>query len=465
MPSETSRLRTAENNYPMTNIFTLPQTDEINRVIREVFELDPVDMVIGTEVLYRSNGPEMYDQIRAEFEASLQGRIDETTIRKRTFFGPDFAVFLETAYPRSEVAGLSEHSTFYYPICTREEIASIERPTNAAHHLLKIRAEEIAESTRLNRVFLRRREKVGAAWSLTSHFDTHSFEEYLFSLPDALRAQCERVEAGFAFLLDPNAACIRSPHGDIIVVSETLGEYLFFMNLFLMTQGQSIPPEDTSAALYIAIRTMMSTESPDFDLDPRGDPPEPLNSHCRAMVREQLQFVIGHEYAHHTLGHMGARQQVTSAHEVFPGKLGSSEQVYSRSQQQEFEADRAALLDPDLSDGQLSIRLGAVSYFFFGLELWQTVRDFIAPPVRPSTHPPARDRLERLRDAVLGARTIDPERVGDDEMIRSNFDHLDRIKDSLRNRVLPLKIEAIERYGSTYLPSYRRKVLHDRIDY
>ncbi|SDI78634.1 hypothetical protein [Variovorax sp. OV700] len=450
----------------MTKTFTPPASEKILQVIKEHFGIDQTDTVVSVEVLYRAAAPDAYDQLRSDFEIGMQDHPDAESMRRRKYFGPEFAVFFETSYPRKDIEGLTIDLALYYPICTREEILKIEHPTTAADFLLKVRADEIVDNARLTRVFLRRRERAAGRWSLTSHFDASPFEEYLWSLSDAKRLQCEQLEAGFAYLLEPNGACIRSPYGDVIVISETLKEYLFFMNLYLMTlDGESFPAEDSMCALFIAVRTMMLTETPDFDLDPRGDPPEPLKRQCLALAREQMQFVIGHEFAHHLLGHLGVRGSAGAGHKVIPGDRGSSVQIYSRRQEQEFDADLGALLNPDLSDSQLAFRLNATTWFFLGLDVWHAVKEYMAPPIHPSTHPSSRDRLLRLRNGVLSARNLDLETVGTDEVVRNNFDRLDSVKRILRNKVLPLQVEELEMYGSMYLPSYRPKILRDRIDF
>lgn len=56
--------------------------------------------------------------------------------------------------------------------------------------------------------------------------------------------------------------------------------------------------------MVIATRIMALNETLDFDLDPRGVIPAEMKE-IRELVTLQMRFVIGHEYAHHGLGHLG----------------------------------------------------------------------------------------------------------------------------------------------------------------
>ena len=280
-----------------------PSIDQINRVIRTEFGLSPVDDVVNIEIVRRKQDPERYDRLRAEFEEQLLRHPDAQTVRRRSYFGENFAIHLQSSFARKEVAGIEPELVVHYPICTLEEIRRIQTPSCAADYLLALRADAIADSPRLKRVFLARRKRQPRDWSLSSHFEATAFERYLSALSEEERAACQGIPAGMAFLREPNGVCIRSPRGDFMVVSESLQTYLYYMNVFLHAQDD-IPMGDCMAALMIALRTMFLTEAQDFDLDPRGPLPQEVDSRIAALVESQLQFVIGHEYAHLLLGHL-----------------------------------------------------------------------------------------------------------------------------------------------------------------
>ncbi len=75
------------------------------------------------------------------------------------------------------------------------------------------------------------------------------------------------------------------------------------------------------------------------------------------------------------------------------------------------------------------------------------------------THPKPLDRLwhlrKKLKDKIGASR----------EIIESYLRAANTIKKVLSNEWIPYRIEQLERYGSVYLPSYRTKLLIDRVDF
>lgn len=442
-----------------------PSIDQIHRVIQTEFGLSPENDLICFEIVLRKQDPEGYDRLRAEFEKQLLSHPDSLAIRRRSYFGENFALHLQSSFARKEVAGIKPELTFHYPICTIEEIRRIEMPSSAADHLLVLRADAIADSPRLTRVFLERRSRQPDGWSLSSHFETAAFERYLNALPEEMRVECEGVPAGMAFLREPNGACIRSPHGDFIVVSEALKVFLYYMNVFLLAQ-KDIPMKDCIAALMIALRVMFLTEALDFDLDPRGQLPEEVDGRITALVEDQLQFVVGHEYAHLLLGHLNADSVQQAPLGVFPTSAHISAHYYTPRQQQEFEADVGALLHANLDEEELAGRLNASTWFFLGLELLYAVSDYINPSMHaPKTHPEPIDRLLALRREVLGTRNIDVDRIYSDDEISNGIKMVHSLKEDLLKNFIPYQVDALETYGSIYLPSFRKAELYDRVNY
>ncbi|WP_313378412.1 hypothetical protein [Achromobacter insolitus] len=442
-----------------------PSIDQIDRVIQTEFGLNPEHDVVSVEIIRRKQDPERYDSLCAEFKKQLLSHPDPSAIRRRSYFGENFAIHLQSSFARKEVAGIKPELTFHYPICTTEEIRRIEMPSSAADHLLVLRADAIADSPRLKRVFLERRTRQPKGWSLSSHFETAAFERYLNALPEEMRAACEGVPAGMAFLREPNGACIRSPHGDFIVVSEALKIYLYYMNVFLLARDD-IPMDDCMAALMISLRVMFLTEALDFDLDPRGQLPEEVHGRMATLVEDQLQFVVGHEYAHLLLGHLNANSVQQAPLGVFPTPAHSSARYYTPRQHQEFEADVGALLHAKLDEEELAGRLNASTWFFLGLELLYAVSDYINPSMgAPKTHPEPIDRLLALRKEVLGTRNIDADRIYSDDAISDGIRWVHSVKEQVLKDFIPYRVDALETYGSIYLPSFRKAELYDRLNY
>ncbi len=435
---------------------------EIERITREQFGVGP-DAVADNEIIYRVDNPAAFDRMKSDFDVGLSTHPDAKSVLRRSFVGPKFAVFLLAAYPADEISRIRPESRRYYPICTIEEIRRIESPSSAADVLLKMRADEIASSTRLHRVFLRRRELNTSSWALSKHFSNVAFESYVTNLPDEQRRICEQVSAGTAFLLEPNGICISSPWGPVVVISESLENYLYYMNVYLMTlDSKAMSEEDASQALYISLRTMMMTETPDFDLDPRGLAPEPIHAKAHSVTKLQMDFIIGHEYAHILGGHINSIRM--AALEVLPLPTRDQPKIYSHVQEQEFAADLGSLLNPGWSKRQLIPYVYAAHLFFYGLDLLEEVTDYLRPNSPQGQHPPARDRLVRLRTELASRGLFDEEHSGDNEEMSTTFLRLDFIRKSLRD-ILPKADDQMKVYGSMYLHSRRLLPLFDRIDY
>ncbi|WP_423205428.1 hypothetical protein PGC34_11605 [Pseudomonas kribbensis] len=239
------------------------------------------------------------------------------------------------------------------------------------------------------------------------------------------------------------------------------------MNAYFKGQLEGMDAKDTQACLLIACRTMLLTESQDFDLDPRGELPPGIRNYCNVLVEDQVQFIIGHEFAHALLGHFGNAANLASNPELFSvSRSGHQEKFYTPRQHQEFEADAGSILHAAYSDQGCSSILNAAVLFFLYLDLFYAVSDYINPPFNPSsTHPDPIERINALRKTVLEARTADMSTLYSDQDVEDWIKWVSSVKDFLVNEVLPFEIDEFERYGSVYLPSYRTEVLFDRFDF
>jgi hypothetical protein len=444
------------------------EAKQIAEAIEQQFGINPRDGIVNVEIIYREDDPEKFDRIRAEFEQSLATRADAEAIRRRSYHAESFAIHLQSWHPAAEISGIPEEHLAHYPVCTREEIDRIANPKSAADYLLALNANAISDTPRLKRLFLLRRAADPASWSLTKFFDVKPFGTYLSRLPAEQRKRCSRVPAGLGYLRQPNGVCIRSAFGDVVVVSANLKEYLYYMNLFLLGRQRSIPPLDCIYALMIATRTMFLTEAPDFDLDPRGKPKNEVGRLCEALVEEQLQFVIGHEYAHVISDHLGADARFCDANFAFPTTARPNHQdfrMYTPRQEQEFEADLGALLHQNLANAEVEQRINAAMWFFLGLDVLHAVSEYVNPSTSPSTHPDPQARILRLREDALSKRNLDATMIASDKEMRGTLDYIDSLKAELLKDFIPYRIDELEMYGSMYLPSYRGAPLKDRLDY
>lgn len=442
-----------------------PSSEQISDVLRNHFKIDLINCFVNFETLRREENPAAFDRMRRQFEKSLVGRPDREEILRRSFFGPSFAIHLQSVIPKSELKWIRSDMVVHYPVCTVDEIKRMQNPQTAQDDFLILRANAIAESARLKRVFLRRRSLCEKDWSLTSSFRDTAFKKYLATLPEEKREKCNRVPAGFAFLIEPNGACMRTHRGDIIVISEALEQYLYYMNAFLF-EPEEFSADDSLASLMIAVRSMFLIETPDFDLDPRGPLPPILDQRLRAVVEDQLQFVIGHEYAHLLLNHLSRDAASAAPRGIIPSYIQRNLQYYTLAQNQELAADAAALLDPVIDDQVLADRLMGATWLFLGLDVLNGISRFIKnAPVISKTHPPPRDRLWILTEAVLAARPSASALAYSNEEIARIVERTLRLKSALVDHFFPENPDALEVHGSIYLPTFRGSKLVDHIDY
>lgn len=449
---------------PKKNSKQIPN-DLFNSIIRNNFQLDPEGLIISVEICWRVDNPEGFDKTKEIFDRLIVSHPKAKEIQKKNFFSADFSLHLESTFSRKTIPNVPEDFLEYYPLCSAEEIGRIRLPTNAADKLLQLRADAILENPRIKRVFSKRRETAKGDWSLSENFDNTAFSEYISKLPKIYRKKCRRIPAGFTYTREPNGVCMQTDFGKVILISESLTHYAFFMNLYVAFQDE-IPPKDALNSLFIAVRTMFLTESPDFELDPRGDLPEIINNSCKFLVREQIQFVIGHEYGHALLNHLKESNTTTSK----PGYLGvlsnNSTKYYTPRQQQEFDADTASLLQINLSNRELSYRLAAATWFFLGLDLLYAISGYINPTINSkNTHPEPIDRIWNLRKVVMSLRAVDLTIVATDKQLQESIDSFKAMKDSIIKDIIPYEVEKLESYGSIYLPSFRKKEIYDRFDY
>jgi len=416
----------------------------------------------------RKGDLESFDRARDEYRKNLQNHPNRHEVAKRLYVADDVIVYVRNRHPRSTFTEIDPSNIKYYPYCSIDEIKNIERMETSDDYLLKLRADAIANTPRSIRIFLSRHRKSSENWSLSKYYANPAFSKYMERLTPEHASECKKIPAGFAFLKEPNGACIKTKLGNIIVISETLEYFLFFMNIFIFAKIWDIPDRDRISSFVIATKTMLRTEPLDFDLDPRGTLPSAVEEQCWNMVRAQINFIIGHEYAHQILGHLG---EGANGFDTF-SMLGSAalpemeSKYYTPRQSQELEADIGSILHAKYSDEETATNLDAATIFFIGLDIFYTVDAYINPPRNQiKTHPDPIDRLWSLRKKVHQARPGSKKYSYPEKDVTSLLKLMAAFKEHLVKKFLPVEIELLEDFQSVYLPSFRQKKLHDRFDY
>ena len=372
-----------------------------------------------------------------------------------------FVYFVYDKIPKKELVDLTPDQYFFYPMCTKEEIKRIYDVQNASDYLLKFRADQIVEHTRLKRVFSSLQAKL-PDWNFTEAFSDVNYVEYLDRLSTELKESIRNVELGNIYLKEANGYCIKTPYGNIIVISYALRYFLYYMNLFYLATieypeyGEPIDP------LTIAIKVMLGSEALDFEIDSRGDIPFELHEKLEELTGLQMQFVLGHELAHHYLGHLEKGRLTTARAMSNLHELGN-EKYYNYSEKLELEADYYSVKNANLQEWEVGRFIDASYLFFFYLDVFKCVEDYMFPKssFHLKTHPDPLNRLYKINEKF--------DCIGESfsyEDLKEIESSLSGLKNQLVADFLPYYIDELEQYASTYLSKYKGEVIHDRaLDY
>jgi len=168
-----------------------------------------------------------------------------------------------------EREGLSDDEADLLEFCSRTEILRLRELRGPHDYLLRLRANAIAESPRARRVMIARRknfENSRRPWALSHYYHSRDYhhKSYITLLARTNAKRLKSVPAGLAFIQEANAVCIRSLAGDVVVASESLEHFYYFMSIAFYGDGLDIPLIDRADALLIAIRIMNGAEALDL---------------------------------------------------------------------------------------------------------------------------------------------------------------------------------------------------------
>lgn len=355
---------------------------------------------------------------------------------------------------------------YYYPICNSEEIERIFNIQTGADYLLKLRADTIVDHMRLFRVYRNKALEAGASWSLEKSFIGYHFVNFLANLPDDLKEECDKVTFGNIFSNEPNGVIFKSNYGIITTLSDSLRYFIEFMNLGLGAFKSEIPQHVRINALKIAIRVMLQTEALDFKMDPRGIIPKNIQQNIYLTYPFQMQFLAGHEFSHYLLGHL---KETNTSEQYLLKAMFNSQQDYQKidsytvSQKEEFDADVASINLPnyDLCEKRMIYESALLMFACFAV--YETVHDYLYPPIGYQTHPNAMSRYNNLLEKV-------PKYSGfDSKYYEKDLPEIIQTYQRFFLNDIGYHIDYYEMYGSAYLDApnseWRGKELIDRVDY
>lgn len=347
-------------------------------------------------------------------------------------------------------------------------------PKNTLDILLKIRADSVIDNIRISRVFAKRASFVEEEkWTLTGQFDDSIFAVFRDSIADQFKQCLNAINFGTLFTDRPNAYCIKTEFGPLVMFSEALYTYLYYVTIsfagYWKGFGDDIKTRTVEQSLLIAVRTMILAESFDFELDPRGTPPESLNAVIKNVVRKEMLFIIAHEYAHFWLKHLDNNKLKDEDFSLYLLDNISGQRkpespltlsFYTVEQEQEFQADRLAIdILCEAYEDRGDILLTAISVLL-KIQLFESFANLLRKGKNESSHPPS---LERCQQLLKSAKTTwNKEQVEQFESLKAIVGKFETSLSSLFQRDPTL----FTNYGSAYLDQWKiGKMKRDRLDY
>lgn len=348
---------------------------------------------------------------------------------------------------------------WYVGFCNDNEIERVLNPKTAKDYLLKQRADIISNHPRFYRVF-RALETYLNSNGLENCFVDRHYMKYIKLLSRQNKERLESITYGDIFSNDFNGyASYDKKFGVIVYLNESLRYFNNFINLALLDQEKNIPESIRRNALRISIRIALKTESMDFLLDPRGIVSPAIANMMRETTEDELEFVVGHEFAHYLCGHLDNSKTDNKVFFSFDSHIYSNI-IYTLSQKQEFEADCNSINNViRQKDRERLIRAALI--WFSSLELVEYVFDIISPGRTSYTHPSAKERYNKIKETFYADDTIKNEL----NKIRKRVE----VYKAFLKEDISLNAENYEMYGSAYLDSpntkWRGRELIDRVDY
>ena len=354
-------------------------------------------------------------------------------------------------------------SIWFSSFCTENEIDRIINPQKPIDFLLRERADIVADNIRYQRVYMNKARR-NKRWTFESSFNVYHYNSVLNRLSKDDKFACKNFTYGDMFSNDVNGyAWNDEKWGRFVSLNESLQFYMKFCNLAILEFREHVPNYVRMNALRIAIRVMLKQEAMDFYMDPRGIVPYKIGKEIHRPIKYELQYIAGHEFAHHLCGHLDDKN-LTKKMMLKIGDKEYYKPIYNISQLQEMEADIASLVRPEYRDKEYIELLQGALIWFISLELAERAQNIINPALAfdIKTHPSSDERYNYILENVKIPDDFDLKYI---EKIKENA----KIMDECLEKDLSDNYDIYDFYGSCYLDKpnteWRGKQLIDRVDY
>lgn len=361
---------------------------------------------------------------------------------------------------RSRDMDLAPEEEIFLTFCSKHEILRLRQIKSPHDYLLRLRAIAIADSPRMVRVMAVRRakfEKNSRTWSLTGYYHSLNLvpRRYIDSLNRHHRKLCRTVPFGFVPIKEANAICIKSITGDLVVASESLRYFYYFMTIYLHGESYDVEINDRLLAGIIGLRIMIGSEALDFDIDPRGflskRTEAALNQHVDAMI----EFTFGHEYAHMLLNHIPSSENLDSSNQDADIKIYTDK----IEPEADFHAIKFAGNDPNKTALLIHAACDVLLYLH-AVELISIEQSCVPRFSVSKTHPAPLSRLRTLCESLGSRRQPEPQKL------ERSINSIHEMSDILLQCIASSDEEGLlTRYGSIYLTGLGGYARRDRIDY
>lgn len=374
----------------------------------------------------------------------------------------DSEFHLRNIYTQEVLEKLLDDEEFFLEFCSLNEIYRLREIKGPHDYLLRLRANSIVDDARAVRLMCQRRnhyESTGRKWSLNHYYHQkdHFHKAYISMLYPAQRKLVKTIPAGLAHIPEANALFMRSIAGDVVIVSERLEMFYYFMSLGFYGEHFGFDWNDKQSALLIAIRIMTGAEAHDFEMDPRVTPSSKAEKGLRNYVDYQMRFTFGHEYSHYLLNHLDEAEVMTYS-------LGHSnrkrESIATYNHELEYQADYFSIKNIMHNKKEFdSMAHGAFSVLCFLHFIEKCLNKIKSKKLSFSkTHPKSIDRIKQLHYRLGKKSPINDAII--EEMINASEQMLTIVDDAPK-----LRSDIFTFYGSIHMSKYVKKPPQDRIDY